>query len=233
MATQWQKRLIDEHYADSSNVVARCHLLAHRGYLSKTLMKSHDCIAKKCPFFEKLKPEFWEAVEAEDREKKSNRLNRKQMLETKNERDALIRATLEDSGSVYITRIREERPNLLVISFIYDRRIDLTSEIQFLRVELKTAIRLQAIDGTEEAIEQLIRKPRRESRKVTSLRKAPKVGAATVKRLASLGVYCLEDLFGQRGEMLYMRDCKISGQKVNRRYLAAYQSAVEFANKVK
>ena len=66
--------------------------------------------------------------------------------------------------------------------------------------------------------------------KVTSLRKAPKVGIVTEKRLAALGVYCLEDLFGQNGDNLYERDCELSDEHVNRRYLTAYRSAVDFAN---
>jgi hypothetical protein len=81
-------------------------------------------------------------------------------------------------------------------------------------------------------IEQLIRKPRRETRKVTDVRKAPKVGAATKKRLAALGVYCLEDLFGRNGDALYKLDCELSGESVNRRYLTAYRSAVEFADEI-
>ena len=230
MAEQIQMRLINGNFANSGNIIARCHLLAHRGYLSKALVKSHACIAKKCPFFEKLKPEYWNALEAAEQEKKDNRLKRKQKLEMESERDTLIRETLEDSGCVHVTSIREEKKNLLIINYIYDKRVDLAPEVEFLRENLKRTIKLQARKGSEEAIEQLIRKPRRELRKVTSLRKAPKVGAATIKRLSALGVYCLEDLFGRNGDDLYDLDCDLSNEQVNRRYLTAYRSAVEFAN---
>jgi len=144
--------------------------------------------------------------------------------------DIYIKETLEDSGHIHITSIREEARNLLVIYYIYDKRINLEPEIKFLRETLKKIIKMQARIGSDEAIEQLIRKPRRETRKVADLRKAPKVGIAAKKRLARLGVYCLEDLFGRNGDFLYRLDCEISGEKVNRRYLTAYRSAVMFAN---
>jgi len=45
-----------------------------------------------------------------------------------------------------------------------------------------------------------------------------------------LGVYCLEDLYGRNGDALYKLDCDLSGKIINRRYLTAYRSAVEFIN---
>ena len=224
-----QLRLIDGHYTYSSNIIARCHLLAHRGYLSKTLTKSHDCIVKECPFFEKLNPRYWQALEAAQRKKKDNRLKRKLALEKERERDMLIRKTLGNSESIYVTSIHEEK-KLLIVNYIYDRRIDLTPEIKVLRKKLNKTIKLQARKASEETIEQLIRKPRRELCKVTSLHKAPNVGAATVKRLSLLDIYCLADLFGRNGDDLYALDCNLSNEKVNRRYLSIYRSAVEFAH---
>ena len=67
-------RLIDGHYANSNNIIARCHLLTHRGYLTKSLVKSHDCINKKCPFMEKIKKEYWKALDEAKQEKKDNRV---------------------------------------------------------------------------------------------------------------------------------------------------------------
>ena len=63
MSYETKKRLINGDYANSKNVIARCHLLAHRGYLTKNLAAKHKCIKKKCPFFEKMKPEYWQAKE--------------------------------------------------------------------------------------------------------------------------------------------------------------------------
>jgi hypothetical protein len=52
-------------------------LIKHRGFLTKNLVKLQDCIAKKCPFFEKLRTEYWQAVERA-KEEKINRLKRNQ-----------------------------------------------------------------------------------------------------------------------------------------------------------
>jgi hypothetical protein len=226
-------RLIDGCYSKPGKIIARCHILTHRGYLTARLVKSHACISKKCTFFEKVRPEYWQALEKAAQESKDNRLRAKLEREMSSDRDVLIRETLEDSGHIHVTRICEEKGNLLVIFYIYDRPVDLTPEIEYLRKILETRIKLQARVGSDEAIERLIRKPRRETRQVTDLRKAQKVGDAAKKRLAALGVYCLEDLFGRDGDKLYELDCELSGKAVNRRYLTAYRSAAEYANGMK
>ena len=230
MAGPGTMRLIDGKYAVAKNVIARCHLLTHRGYLSKALVKSHDCIKKKCPFFEKLKPEYWQALETAERDKKSNRLKMKREAEIKSDRNVFIKEILDDSGHIYVTSIKDEKPNLLIINYIYDKQVDLLQEINFLRRHFKKIIKLQARVGSDETIEMLIRKRRRETGRVTDLRKAPKIGVAAKKRLANLGVYYLEDLYGRNGDTLYRLDCKFTGEAVNKRYLTAYRSAVEYVN---
>ena len=230
MEEQLEIRVINGNFVKDKDVIARCHCQVHRGYLSKSLVRSHQCISKKCSFFEKLKPEYWEAVETERKEQKARKQRLKQAVRMKEERDLLIKETLQASGCVHVTSIREKTPNVLTITYIYDLRPDLSSEVSFLRRECKKRIVLCARGGTVETIEQLIKMPRRETRIVTDVRKAPNVGSVTKKRLDALGVYCLEDLYGRTANALYALDCKRSGKTVNRRYLAAYQSAISFAH---
>jgi hypothetical protein len=228
MSKKADKRLINGHYVNREKIVAFCHLLAHRGYLTKEMVKYRDCLAKKCLSFEKLTPEHWKNLEIQEREKQNGRPGKGQMAKITGDRDTFIRQTLEQNGHIYVTSIRESY-KCFKISYVYDKRVDLTTELYLLREKLKRPVKLTARVGSDEVIEQLIRKPRREKGKVTDLRKAPKVGDATKKRLAALGVYCLEDLFGRNGDALYRLDCKLSGGPVNRRYLTAYRSAVKFA----
>ncbi|MCL2056269.1 MAG: hypothetical protein FWH02_03495 [Oscillospiraceae bacterium] len=225
-----EKRLINGQYVDASKVIARCHALIHRGYLTKNLISSHDCIGKKCPRFERLNPEYWQALKQAEEKKKTLKAKQKLAIKELDDRNNFIRETLEDSGHIHITVIRDAPRNIIEISYIYDRKPDLSEEIKFLGGKLKKKIVLKAIFCPDENIEMLIRKPRRDMKIVTDVRKAPKVGAAAKKRLAALGVYCLEDLFGRSGDWLYRIDCERSGTKVNRRYLAIYRSAAEFAN---
>jgi hypothetical protein len=236
MSEQALKRLINGHYSFGDNILARCHVMTHRGYLTKALIKSHGCLNKRCTFFEKLRKDYWRQQELDAQKKKltskENRLKRKQAQARINDRNEIIRETLQDSGHIHVTAIRDEPRNGLAICYIYDKKVDLTPEITFLCGKLKKKIRLRAVFAPEDNIEQLIRKPRRDMRKVHDLRDAPLVGNATKKRLEALGIYCLEDLFGRSGDKLYELDCKLSGQKINRRYLAAYCSAVSFANSI-
>ena len=44
---------IDKKYRTKGAPCGYCHCDRHKGYLNVTLMKSHKCLAKKCPFFEK------------------------------------------------------------------------------------------------------------------------------------------------------------------------------------
>jgi hypothetical protein len=169
------KRIIDGNYVGSGQIVARCHLRAHRGNLSARLVKSHDCIAKKCPFLEKMDVKFWRAYEAKKQEKKKRTLLKKLAIAEKRNREAMVREILEDNGHIHVTVIREESSNLLVISYIYDERVDLTPETEILRDKLGKEIKLQARIGSHSAIEQLIRNPRRRARNAADVRKAPKV----------------------------------------------------------
>jgi len=162
MYEQEIKRLIDGHYANRDNIIARCHLVTHYGYLSKSLVKSHDCLAKNCPFFEKANPDYWQHLDKIAQEKKNNRLQRKMNIKRKNDRDRLIRETLENCGNIHVTAIREMSEKFLVVSYIYDKRVDLRPEIQFLCKKLGKTIKLEAKVGSDYVIERLIREPLRE-----------------------------------------------------------------------
>jgi len=226
-----EKRLIDGNYSLTKGIIARCHNQTHRGYLTKNLVKKHQCVEKECSFFEKQKPEYWKALERSEQEKKQKRQKIKEESRVIQERHRLVRDTLEKSGCIHVTSIQEHE-DFIFISYIYDRKTDLFPEIRFLRSKLGKTIKMQASIGSDEVLEKLIRKPRRETRKVTDVCKAPMVGKAVKERLRALGVYCLEDLYGRSGIALYDLDCKLSGKPVNRRYLAAYRSAVMYANEI-
>jgi glutamate synthase domain-containing protein 1 len=121
MEVKTAKRLIYGHYAKDENVIAFCHVLTHRGFLSKTLVQSHDCLAKKCPFLEKIRPEYWEAIERAEKEKKNKRLRKKQVSEKTDACNDFIRKILEGSGHIYVTSIKEES-RIYIISYIYDKK---------------------------------------------------------------------------------------------------------------
>ena len=234
-------RLINEGSADYKRIIARCNWSGHVGYLTKALMKSRMCVSKNCPYLEDLRgiDEFWklyndepqkEILEKKKPTPKENRVKKKIEIKTKKDRDIFIRETLGSCVHIYVTAIREEHPRLIEIFYIYDKKVNLKNEVEIIREKTNKRIKLNAVKGSDESIELLIRKPRRETGKVTDVRKAPKVGEATKKRLFALGIYCLEDLYGRSGDKLYKQDCIMSGYTVNRRYLAAYRSAIDYLN---
>jgi len=77
-------------------------------------------------------------------------------------------------------------------SDIADKKVGLEDEKNIIRVELSSVIKQKPVRGTREAIEELIKKPRREQWVVTDLTESPMIGKATKKRLEALGAYNTE-----------------------------------------
>ena len=64
----------------TNNVVAFCRYQKHRGYLTPKLMKTHGCLARKCPKLRKLECQFWEDRRSK---KEMKRLAKRQLEERK------------------------------------------------------------------------------------------------------------------------------------------------------
>ena len=225
-------KLINRSRAHEDKVIGYCHLDSHRGYLTKKLLKSHKCLEKKCTFLKKLNPEYWEGREAAEQDQKNKSIEKKQKEENAAQRNAFIKKTLENNGHVYVTVIREENRNSLEISYISDKRVDIREQARILQNSYKgRKIKFKPVKASETAIEKLIREPRRKANKGTDLLKIPGIGSVTKNRLIALGIHCSEDLLGYNGDYLYERDCELSGEKLNLRFLRAYRNAVEFVSK--
>ena len=50
-----------------------CHCKEHEGYLTVSQMKEHDCISKRCYYFQKLEHSYWLQLERRRLEKKAFR----------------------------------------------------------------------------------------------------------------------------------------------------------------
>ena len=228
-------KLINGARASEANVIGYCHLEKHHGYLTKNLMKAHECLEKKCPFLKKLNINYWRGREAFEQRQKDKLIKQKQQAETKIKndayRDSFIRKTLEESGNIYVTVIRQENKNSLTVSYISDKRVDIRLQAKFLQSKYRsTKIRFNPAAASEAAIEKLIREPRRKAGKDADLLKIPGVGPIAKRRLIAIGIHCVEDLLGRDGDNLYDLDCEVSDEKVNLRFLRVYRNAVEFAN---
>ena len=224
-------KLINGARARETNVIGYCHLERHSGYLTKNLIKVHECLEKKCNFLRKLRPEYWKNREDSEKARKDKLIRPKRKAETNTERDDFIRRILEKDGNVYVTVIREENKGFLTVSYIFDRRVDIRPQARVLQRRYGSMrIKFKPAAASEAAIEKLIREPRRKAGKGTDLLKIPGVGPVTKSRLIFIGVHCIEDLLGRDGDDLYELDCELSDKKLSLRFLRVYQNAAEFAN---
>lgn len=54
----------DRLYISKKSVVGYCHFSEHKGSITKTLLKKHECVAKGCHYFEKYKDNpYWKGFE--------------------------------------------------------------------------------------------------------------------------------------------------------------------------
>lgn len=90
------KTITGEHICClKSNVMGYCHFFKHRGYITRSILKNHECVKKQCSFLQKnTSNPYWTAVEriqaAEKRKKETaKRLKRE---EEERQRELVARA---------------------------------------------------------------------------------------------------------------------------------------------
>jgi hypothetical protein len=155
-------RMINGDRCLESSAVGFCHCDVHRGYLTKALMKQHDCLNKECTFLRKLNPAYWARLQGIEKEKRQKRAD----IEAERTKTELLHADIhriiEANPHVYVTAIRVEN-GVLVIYYISDCYVDLRKEVRIIRDKYKCIIRLCAVRTTGEIIYKLIRKRQLES----------------------------------------------------------------------
>ena len=73
-------------YALRKDIVGFCHCSLHEGSISKSLLKEHDCIGKKCVYFERNNKEYWNIVDSQNNRKREKKERRKAIqIKAKNE----------------------------------------------------------------------------------------------------------------------------------------------------
>jgi hypothetical protein len=122
---------IDRNPCNEGQRVGYCWNEIHRGYLTKNLMKEHQCIEKKCRHFQKYENSpYWKEKEAR-REKKKKR---KEILK-KNENDKnrilnkIREITIEDENFHAISV--EKDKNIYVVRYI---RFDFVNTASYVKM---------------------------------------------------------------------------------------------------
>lgn len=93
------KLITGEHlFVSRKLVVGYCHFSGHKGSVTKTLLKSHECVKKGCHYFEKNKDNpYWEAIEQEKAKKQRKRETVKRI---RNEEENRLKAWIESAQRI-------------------------------------------------------------------------------------------------------------------------------------
>ena len=95
------------------NIVGYCPYSLHKGYLTKNLLKKHQCVDKRCAYLRKCNPTFWDRLDdIETKKSKIKRSKEKSAATRLNEANRLKNLTLaakelcEDNGfGILVTQV--------------------------------------------------------------------------------------------------------------------------------
>lgn len=137
-------RLIDgtTKYVKRQSIVGYCHCKLHKGYISRKLLKSHDCINKKCSCLEKFKEyPFWVEYEKNSEMELLARDRKKQLRKKKQKQGQLISQMLMTANSfsqkvdagIVITHIMQiDKSNKYIIFYVSNAKYDDSEQYRFI-----------------------------------------------------------------------------------------------------
>ena len=151
-------RLFDGSFANMNNVVGWCNSQSHRGYISKGLLKGHECLEKECTAFSKRNPEYWEdrTISETEKQRKIDEIKRKKKYLI--DRDNYIREIFNEYKYIHLTSIQEVDNKTLRITYIYDGYEDLSGAIKKIQSKYPYSLWLKPIKTDKEIRDHLIRK---------------------------------------------------------------------------
>ena len=148
--------------AKESNIIGRCKNYNHRGWMSRTLLKNHECIEKGCRYFEKVNPEYWNGQERQKIAAADKRREAKERKKFEAEREAFIRALFIPYSYVHMTSVQETDFGLR-IAYIYDQDQDLTEVAQAVKQKYNCSVLLKPANSRPDVKQMLIRNRQRVS----------------------------------------------------------------------
>lgn len=123
-------------YTKRKNLIGFCHCKNHKGCITKTLYKSHDCGGKNCFYFERTNDEYWSLLDKE-KAKKRRRKEAAKFIKQKEERKSLhLKNTAQNLSnklgySIQITSVKKPQDKTYyIIYYISEREFD--DRIRFL-----------------------------------------------------------------------------------------------------
>ncbi|MBQ9414094.1 MAG: hypothetical protein IJU16_03085 [Clostridia bacterium] len=113
------------------HVVGWCHHYIHRGALTKSLLESHDCLGKACPYFERNDmASYWEALRRKAQEKEALKAKkREEKAKAEAEKDAMQQVVdrwqrmMDELGiSIYLVRAAKSDPHSVTVFYVSPNR---------------------------------------------------------------------------------------------------------------
>ena len=219
--------LFDHKWATWRYIVGFCGNATHRGWVDTRLLSEHRCVEKQCIYLEKSNPGYWGDDYSGTGNSNFKNMSNAEKRKHARERDDYIKSVLRPYTDIYVTSVRADKKGLIV-TYIYDKRVDLKEAIYVLRDKFKCKILLRAVKSSDETRAKLIR-----SRGSTDLLSIPGVGIVTKQRLKRVGYHFVEDLVGADADDIYEKECILLGRAPDRRTYFRYKIAIEYSKRHK
>ena len=135
--------LIDGSFrkVDKNAVVGYCNCNLHKGYLSVTLLKEHDCIKKNCVYLKKFEDcPFWTRYKNELKLKEKRKQDKKNRIRKQEEHKAAVEEKMNSlmesaqsiadklSYQIIITRVAPRYDKVgnyeYIVNYVYEYRYD-------------------------------------------------------------------------------------------------------------
>ena len=140
-----------------SKAIAFCHCDIHRGFITKALLSSHECLEKECSFFQRINPDYWEGLDRLERARTKRRNQVKIMKDYDAKSKKFIESVFKPFSNVYITSITLTN-QLIEITYITNGFVDLGPAADALRRRFGCAVRLRYVRSSEEVRKQIFNK---------------------------------------------------------------------------
>lgn len=114
---------IDRSPVKKDNVIGYCWNATHYGYITTSLIRTHECIKKRCPYLEKYEDSiFWK------KKTDSKELRKKNKIEKRNQYREEVKETLQKQDYVKNSSIRFNMTTEEVSEYFMRRYFDINKD---------------------------------------------------------------------------------------------------------
>lgn len=157
----YNTKTIDGRNCSRESRVGYCWCKLHRGYLTASLLKEHNCIENNCMYFQKFKEsQFWRQKEKEKRNRKEKQRLKKEIEQFEKNITIMAREMVKDINNIYVINTQKNKQeNTYTIRYIStDGKNNITELQNRLSEQSKQKCHWVSINATPEMQLALIQK---------------------------------------------------------------------------